>query len=112
MYAKSILLIEDDIDDQKLFKEALCKVFNISVLSIASNGKEALDILNNAVLHKGDKPFCYGLLGSAILILYGVVATLQTANFARVYATYGGFFIVMSLLWHTNSTITLLISMI
>ena len=41
----------------------------------------------------------YALLGSIILVLYGYVATLQTSNFARVYATYGGFFIVMSLLW-------------
>ncbi len=32
-------------------------------------------------------------------MLYGVVATWQTADFAKVYATYGGFFIVMSLLW-------------
>jgi small multidrug resistance family-3 protein len=31
--------------------------------------------------------------------VYGVVATLQPANFGRVYATYGGVFIVMSLLW-------------
>ncbi|CAH8281908.1 conserved hypothetical protein [Mariniflexile fucanivorans] len=28
-----------------------------------------------------------------------IVATFQTQNFARVYATYGGVFIVMSLLW-------------
>ena len=48
---------------------------------------------------KEGKPFYYGILGGIILALYGVVATLQTANFARVYATYGGFFIVMSLLW-------------
>ena len=26
-------------------------------------------------------------------------ATLQTSNFAKVYATYGGFFIVLSLVW-------------
>jgi small multidrug resistance family-3 protein len=31
--------------------------------------------------------------------LYGVVATYQTASFGRVYATYGGVFIVLSLLW-------------
>ena len=31
--------------------------------------------------------------------MYGVVATFQTQNFARVYATYGGVFIVLSLLW-------------
>jgi len=48
---------------------------------------------------KEDKPFWYGMLGGSILVLYGIVATLQTESFARVYATYGGFFIVMSLLW-------------
>ena len=48
---------------------------------------------------KEDKPIWFGVLGGLILALYGVVATLQTSNFARVYATYGGFFIVMSLLW-------------
>lgn len=48
---------------------------------------------------KEGKPFYYGILGGVILTLYGIVATLQTSNFARVYATYGGFFIVMSLLW-------------
>ena len=48
---------------------------------------------------KEGKPLWYGLLGGVILALYGVVATLQTASFARVYATYGGVFIVLSLLW-------------
>ena len=48
---------------------------------------------------KEDKPFWYGLLGGFILALYGIVATLQTSNFARVYANYGGIFIVLSLLW-------------
>lgn len=48
---------------------------------------------------KENKPIWYGLLGGFILAIYGVVATLQTQNFARVYATYGGVFIVMSLLW-------------
>lgn len=48
---------------------------------------------------KDGKPFWYGLLGGLILALYGVVATLQSSNFARVYATYGGIFIVMALLW-------------
>ncbi len=48
---------------------------------------------------KEGKPFWYGIVGGLILALYGIVATLQTQNFARVYATYGGVFIVMSLLW-------------
>ena len=45
------------------------------------------------------RPVWYGLRGGVILAVYGVVATLQPANFGRVYATYGGVFIVMSLLW-------------
>jgi small multidrug resistance family-3 protein len=45
------------------------------------------------------KPVIYGLLGSAVLVLYGIVPTLQPANFGRVYAAYGGVFIVLSILW-------------
>jgi len=45
------------------------------------------------------KPIWYGILGGLILALYGVVATFQVQNFARVYAAYGGVFIVMSLAW-------------
>jgi small multidrug resistance family-3 protein len=41
-----------------------------------------------------------GLAGAIILIGYGVIPTLQpTANFGRVYAAYGGVFVIMSLLW-------------
>lgn len=45
------------------------------------------------------KSIWLGVVGAIVLALYGVVATWQTASFAQVYATYGGFFIVMSLLW-------------
>ncbi len=47
---------------------------------------------------KEGKPYWYGLLGGVILVLYGVVATLHTSNVARVYATYGRVFVMMSLL--------------
>jgi small multidrug resistance family-3 protein len=41
-----------------------------------------------------------GLIGGILLFLYGVVATWQVfPNFGRVYAAYGGVFIVMSLFW-------------
>jgi small multidrug resistance family-3 protein len=40
-----------------------------------------------------------GVLGGAILFAYGVVPTLQPATFGRVYAAYGGVFVVLSLLW-------------
>jgi small multidrug resistance family-3 protein len=45
------------------------------------------------------RPVWYGIAGGLILALYGVVATLQRSDFAKVYATYGGVFIVMSLVW-------------
>lgn len=48
---------------------------------------------------KADKPLWYGLCGGLILALYGVVATWQVATFGRVYAAYGGLFIVLALLW-------------
>ncbi len=46
-----------------------------------------------------DKPAWLGVLGAAILILYGIIPTLQPANFGRVYAAYGGFFIALAILW-------------
>lgn len=45
------------------------------------------------------KPWWVGVLGGLILIGYGVVATWQPAHFGRVYAAYGGIFIVMAILW-------------
>ena len=48
---------------------------------------------------KEDKPIWYGIAGGIILALYGVAATFQTANFGRVYSAYGGFFILLALLW-------------
>lgn len=41
-----------------------------------------------------------GAAGAVILVLYGVIPTLQEYPFfGRVYAAYGGIFIVLSLLW-------------
>jgi small multidrug resistance family-3 protein len=45
------------------------------------------------------KGLSYALMGAVILVLYGVIPTLQPANFGRVYAAYGGVFIALSLLW-------------
>jgi small multidrug resistance family-3 protein len=48
---------------------------------------------------RGGKPLWYALIGGMILILYGIIPTFQPAHFGRVYAAYGGVFIVLSLLW-------------
>ncbi|MGR3764301.1 YnfA family protein [Rossellomorea sp. NS-SX7] len=42
----------------------------------------------------------YGVIGSLILVLYGIIPTLQNfPTFGRVYAAYGGVFIVLAILW-------------
>ena len=46
--------------------------------------------------HKGK---IFGLIGGLILFVYGIIPTLQPAEFGRVYATYGGIFVVMSIIW-------------
>ncbi|SEM94179.1 small multidrug resistance family-3 protein [Lihuaxuella thermophila] len=47
-----------------------------------------------------EKPFYWGLLGGVVLSLYGVIAALQSfPSFGRVYAAYGGVFIILSVLW-------------
>ena len=41
----------------------------------------------------------YGALGGVILFLYGVIPTFQPAHFGRVYAAYGGVFVVLAVIW-------------
>jgi small multidrug resistance family-3 protein len=45
------------------------------------------------------RPWPVGLVGAVVLVLYGIVPTYQAAHFGRVYAAYGGVFVVLSLLW-------------
>ncbi|MFH0768902.1 MAG: YnfA family protein [Chloroflexota bacterium] len=49
-------------------------------------------------LREGKSPW-YALPGAIVLMLYGIIPTLQPAHFGRVYAAYGGIFIVMAILW-------------
>ena len=45
-------------------------------------------------------PLFVGILGAAILVVYGVIPTLQKSDdFGRIYAAYGGVFVIASLLW-------------
>jgi len=46
-----------------------------------------------------DKSPWFALMGCVVLSIYGIVPTLQPANFGRVYAAYGGIFIALSILW-------------
>lgn len=45
------------------------------------------------------KKITFGLIGGLILFVYGIIPTLQPSNFGRVYAAYGGIFVVMAIIW-------------
>ena len=45
------------------------------------------------------KMLILGVVGGIVLFIYGIIQTLQPENFGRVYAAYGGIFIVSSILW-------------
>lgn len=46
------------------------------------------------------KPAWYGIVGALLLVVYGIVPTLQSfPSFGRVYAAYGGVFVALAVLW-------------
>ncbi|WP_282035023.1 YnfA family protein [Metabacillus indicus] len=46
------------------------------------------------------KPAYWGIAGGVSLAVYGIIAAMQTfPSFGRVYAAYGGIFIIFSVLW-------------
>lgn len=48
---------------------------------------------------KDSKDILFGIIRFLLLALYGVIATFQDQSFGRVYAAYGGIFIIFSLFW-------------
>jgi small multidrug resistance family-3 protein len=48
---------------------------------------------------RGKKTITLGALGGIILFVYGIIPTLQPAEFGRVYAAYGGIFIASTIIW-------------
>ena len=76
---------------------------NVIIISLALFFAAALFEIGGGYLvwlwlreHKGK---LLGLLGALVLFMYGVIPTLQPAHFGRVYAAYGGIFIVSSIIW-------------
>jgi len=52
------------------------------------------------ILTPQGKPWWWALVGSLILVLYGFVPCAQPiADFGRLYAAYGGFFVALSVAW-------------
>lgn len=51
MRMKSLLLVDDDPDDQDIFRTALAEVAQAVVFTTANNGEEALLLLNGGNMH-------------------------------------------------------------
>jgi drug/metabolite transporter superfamily protein YnfA len=67
---------------------------------LGSNGFDWTPRLVCKVAVRAGKPWWWALLGSALLVVYGFIPTLQPlADFGRLYAVYGGIFIVLSYWW-------------
>lgn len=47
---KSVLLVEDDKDDQYFFVTALSEIKNVTLFDVVDNGKEALERLRNSIV--------------------------------------------------------------
>ena len=45
------------------------------------------------------KGVVFGVVGGIVLFIYGIIPTLQPSNFGRVYAAYGGIFILSAIIW-------------
>jgi small multidrug resistance family-3 protein len=88
VYYNCITLPEEDVIILK----------SISLFILASLFEIGGAYLVWAWLKEGKGPL-FGLLGMAALCLYGIVQTIQISDFGRVFAAYGGVFIVMALLW-------------
>jgi CheY-like chemotaxis protein len=48
--SQTVLLVDDDRDDQELFTSALEEIKDVTLLSIANNGKEAIDMLEGSLV--------------------------------------------------------------
>lgn len=86
--------------DTEIYTERVKKMISATLLFIlAGIGEIGGGYLIWLWLREG-KPFYWGVIGGIVLALYGVVATFQSfPTFGRVYAAYGGVFIVLSILW-------------
>ena len=48
---------------------------------------------------RDEKSIWFGIAGSFLLVLYGVLAAFQPTNFTKTYVIYGGIFILISMVW-------------
>lgn len=48
---------------------------------------------------RNDMGWILGVVGGLVLFIYGIIPTFQPSHFHKIYAAYGGVFIVMAMAW-------------
>ena len=98
---------DGDMNDNESFHWTIATIFQALIVFIAAaiaeigGGYLVWKAIRGSDEEVGTmkKRWLYAISGSFILVLYGFIPTLQpTDSFGRVYAVYGGFFIVLSFL--------------
>ncbi len=77
------------------FKEIFTSIFFFFVAGLCEIGGGYLVWL----WLRDDFSWWVGGIGGLVLFLYGIVPTFQKSHFHRIYAAYGGVFIIMSVFW-------------
>jgi drug/metabolite transporter superfamily protein YnfA len=91
--------VEEPVQSSEDFKWTAVAVLQALTVFVAAGCAEIGGgwLVWNAI--RENKPWWWAVVGSLVLITYGFLPTLQpTDSFGRVYAVYGGFFIVLSFL--------------
>ena len=105
---EAVLAIEEQPGADEAFSWTPLTVVQALALFIAAGVAEVLGGWliwmtirgNSSAAGAGKKPWWFALLGSLILVAYGFIPCGQpTDSFGRIYAAYGGFFIVLSFLF-------------
>ena len=90
---------DNDQQQEKVFEFSASTIIYSIFLFILAGVAEILGGWCVWVSIRSDKPWYFALIGSLVLVLYGFIPVLQPMDeFGRIYAVYGGFFIVMSFL--------------
>lgn len=73
-------------------------IVTLTLFFTAAFAEIGVDTLFGYWLQK-NKVLLFGLVGGMVLFVYWIIQTLQPANFGRVYAAYGGIFVLLSIIW-------------
>ena len=77
----------------------LAEIMGGWMIWVAVRGQQKADD-SNAEKDTVRKPWWFALIGSCVLVCYGFIPCMQpTDSFGRLYAVYGGFFILLSFLF-------------